>query len=208
VPNQGGVGCGPTTLYKRLGEHWVALGGVYLDTTGVSGQLEYSTGSTTTVGVGLSASGASGSFSAGGTASSSSDDDSIFPKHAKVSKTIDWTHFDFNEYRTICNGGGGARYEVRVGAYNGGAAETAASSFPAAPYCEPYPAGHTETIHHSTAVTWSAGANIGAPVGFTATAQSGYNDQTSLTFHFGAAHRLCGTKGKPGGTPSRLVAKK
>jgi hypothetical protein len=207
VPDQGGVGCGPTTLYKKLGEHWVALGGIYLDTTGVSGQLKYSTGSSTAVGVGISASGADGSFSADGTASSSSDDVSLYPTHAKVSKTIDWTHFDFNEYRTICNGGAGTRYEVRVGQYDGGAAETVAPSFPAASHCERYPAGQIETINHSSAVTWSAGASLGAPIGFTATAQSGYNAQTSLIFHFSTSQQLCGTKGKPSASPSRLVAK-
>jgi hypothetical protein len=208
VPDQGGVGCGPTTLYKNLGQHYVALGAVYIDTSHVTEQFEYTSGASTNIGVGISPSGTVGSFSAGGTSSVGTSSTTTFPKHTTKTAKIEWAHFSFSEYKNSCSGvPGTTRYTVRAVEFEGAAHETTAASYPAASYCQHYDKTSHFNMVRSKAVTWSSGASLGSPVGFTVTAQSGYTSQASLHFYFGAGRHLCGTKGNPGASPSRLVAK-
>jgi hypothetical protein len=47
---------------------------------------------------------------------------------------------------------------------------------------------------------------MGSVIGINLSAQTGYDQDTSVKFHFTQTHSLCGKKDVPGGSPGLLVA--
>lgn len=198
--------CG--VFFKRnLGPHWDTVGQTYVATQNVTQGFTYHQGQSSTLGIGISATGKKGTFSAGGTSSESSNTSETFPArgHAYV---LYQTEFTYGEYEKVCASPGSRQVSwiARATGYAGGAKSVLQAGPPNSPFCVSQEAGSTFTKNTTRAVTWSNGLSI--PVlGLSVSSQTGYDSGASVTFHFGRTHRLCGTGGFPGGSPSRLVAR-
>ena len=60
--------------------------------------------------------------------------------------------------------------------------------------------------NHSSAYNFSPGLTI-AVIGLSLTAQTDYDTNAALRYHFKRTRKLCGTGDYPGGTPHLLVAR-
>jgi hypothetical protein len=184
---------------------WTVVGGTYDTTNNVTQSFNYTSGQTTTLGVGTSASGDPGTFSLSGAATVSATYGEAFPPSTGPRNTLYETAFTTAEYGYTC-GDGYVSEQVRPGAYAGGA-RIAGTSAPSAPYCLYQIKGSTFTKDATASVTYSGAATISA-IAFSLTAQTGWDDSASITYTFGGGHYLCGTNGYPGGDPREIVAGK
>ncbi|MGX9889955.1 DNRLRE domain-containing protein [Streptomyces sp. NPDC002276] len=173
------------TLKKKLGEHWVIAGQTYSATTGVQHSFEYSRGADSSLGVGVSATGAYGSFTGSGSISKSNS-------------------------MTIGMGGRGStisqHYEVRARGYYGGA-KTSAAYIPTAKHCAYYQKDTHFTRTTSHAITWTDGASLADVIGIDLSVETGYSSDATVDYTFNANRCLCGTGGAVGGKhPYNFVA--
>jgi hypothetical protein len=205
LPLGGPVPCGGS-FQRDLGLHTVWVGGHYSTTTGVLHDLEYSRGSTSSLGVGSSLSGRFGTFTASGTTSLSTNGTVGFP--ATAGRQHDYTYFDYGSYFVGC--AGNMRHVVRARYWAGGAHYwTPPSAPPIASWnCAWHDKGTTFAQDRTSAYRFAAGADVSNVIGIDLSSQTGYSAATRVTFTFKdrGAH-LCGTNGLPGrGAPGRLVA--
>jgi hypothetical protein len=198
----GPIPCG--VIYKGdLGDHLVWVGGHYSTTTGVTHDLVYSNGASSSLGVGVSTSGRFGTFSASGTTSVSSTGTINFP--TTTGRQHDYTYFNYDKYLVGC--AGTMKYEARATGWVGGAHVWVPPTAPTANYCYSYAAGSSFTRDRTVAYDFSTGADVSSAIGIDLSARTGYSSSAKVTFHFAATRHLCGTSGPPGGVPGRLVAK-
>jgi hypothetical protein len=203
---------------KEEPPQWATVGQAYIasNATHVVQSFTYSTGQSSTLGVGLSYTGKAGSFSADGTVSTSSSENMYFPSFSD--STLYRTLFTVGLYYTVCGHGGrgknagsdlrpGANYMVQSNGWFG-AGETFEhpKTLPKATYCGPQPAGSGMSTNHERAVTWSTGFSI-AVVGFGGQAQTGYDTSAQISLTFNAPRYLCGTNAIPA-KAALLVVKK
>jgi hypothetical protein len=200
----GAVECG--WVYRTsYAPAWTVVGGTYDTTNNVTQSFSYTSGQTTTLGVGTSASGDPGTFSLSGAATVSATYGEAFPPSTGPRNTLYETAFSTAEYGYTC-GDGYLSEQVRPGAYAGGA-RIAGTSAPSAPYCLYQIKGSTFTKDATASVTYSGAATVSA-IAFSLTAQTGWDNSASITYTFGGGHYLCGTDGYPGGDPREIVAGK
>ncbi len=55
--------------------------------------------------------------------------------------------------------------------------------------------------------SWASGAKLGSSLGIDLSTQTGFASSASVKFEFPQTAALCGTKGYPGASPGRLVAR-
>lgn len=84
-------------------------------------------------------------------------------------------------------------YEVRPTGWQGGASSQSISSTPSATYCSNIGAGVTVNKTTGTAVTWTKGVSIKSYIGIDLSARTGFDTETSYTWSFASAGRLCGS---------------
>ncbi|RYF55047.1 MAG: hypothetical protein EOO27_22100 [Comamonadaceae bacterium] len=179
--------------------------------SGGSAQLKFTSGSSGKFGVGVSATGAYGSFSASGTVTLTSSVTITYPKTTTGARA----HHAYlvpKKYKIYCESNAGVpistKYEVRPSNYTGGSSTTSATTFATNRYCTPVGKKTTTTIDESTASTFSSGFKTAGVIGVDLSAQAGYTKQTSLVFKTTtSAGSLCGEKGYPGGAPGRVKLK-
>lgn len=193
-------------LVKDLGNRTVWVGGTYVKATGVTADLAYNNGASSSLGMGVSTSGKYGSFSASGTRSVASNGSVDFPTNTGFQH--DYTQFRYGKYGYSCDSSPGFRkYNVQARYWVGGATTYAPSLSPTANYCMPYQAGAKATQETSTAYEFSTGADISGAIGIDLSSRSGYSKAVKTVFTFKSTRKLCGTNGYPGQSPKRLVAK-
>lgn len=83
------------------------------------------------------------------------------------------------------------------------------AAMPSTPYCTPYRlAGSGGSKQDSNAVTFSKGAKLKGAIEIHLASRTGYRTNARIDYKFVTPGRLCGTHGKPNGTPRRLVMRK
>lgn len=190
-----------------LGPRWVQVGEAYT-VSGVTAAFTYSSGASSTLGIGVSASGASGTFSLSGSNSVSSTLAISMPPISGLGGRLWKTQFVYSKFGYACPPTPGYQsYQVRATSFAGGSTYSSALSSPSASYCTPQNAGSIVNVTTSNAYTFSGGAGLSGSIGINLSSKTGFTSTAKLKFTFSSAGKLCGTTGYPGGTPSRLVAK-
>lgn len=189
-----------------------------LDTVGevytgpnATGDLKYLSGSTSTVGVGFSATGEYGSFEAGGKSTVSSTSEVNFPTQVQRRLTVFRTTFGWKKFELLCfaypyGPWTSAGFEARAVEFQGGTYQYSAASPPSATYCTNYLKGSSFSKDTGSAIEFSNGAKIGSFIGIDLSTRTGFNTSTRITFTFVNAGRLCGSNGYPP-QAARVVAK-
>lgn len=194
--------CGWAFL-KSYGPEWTVVGATYSIVTGVTQHFTYSNGQSSSLGVGQSSSGKSGSFSESGTDSESSNTTEDYPTFSNKIAIEYKTQFVYGEYGYSC-GSGFISYMAKPTSYAGGA-EYSKTGSRVAEWCVWQNAGTTFTKSTTSAYTFSAGLSISA-IGLTLTAQTGYDTGATISYHFTVRHLLCGRNDFPGGSPGLIQA--
>jgi hypothetical protein len=186
-----------------LGKHTATVGETYVPTTHATQQFTYTKGQSSTIGVGLSASGSSGSFAADGTYSWSVSFGEAWPTFGARKSVWYRTQFHFGKYR--CSTGGS--YMQHVNGYAGGASIEKPTSVPSTPsrFCVGQIAGSSTHSNNSTAVTWTRSAGVHAGLDFHASVETGFDTSAEINYSFSRHRHLCGWKDSPGGVPKQLV---
>jgi hypothetical protein len=194
---------------KNLGPQWAIVGQTYSATTKVTHTLSYSSGASSSLGIGISSSGAYGSWEAGGSNSKSSTITNDYPEYGNHRGVYYKSEFDYGKYRIMCAYGKYNQkeyYEVRARYYYGGEKVTSAY-IPKATYCVPELKGGKFTRTKTKAITWTDGASLGDAVGVNFSVETGYSSDATVTYSFNADRYICGTGGAPGGShPYNFVA--
>lgn len=178
-----------------------------------TGDFTYTSGATSTLGVGVSSSGSYGSFKSSGTNSKSSTGSQGYAARAGKGYWGYRTLFKVSKFRYYCAYPGAAGvsfYETRSTGWASGATTAiwGSSQLPSATKCTPQEAGADFTKSTSTAITWSNGLDTSGVIGLDLSARTGYETDAKIFFDFPTVdQRLCGTADYPGGTPRVLVAK-
>lgn len=188
---------------------WDLVGQLYISTTGATGTFTYTTGSSSTLGVGVSNSGMFGSFNASGTSTKSSTTTIGFPTVTSNQGRYFDTQFRYSRFGvSYCWPPGCTvfQHSARATAFIGGT-RTRSVTAPSATYCTSYQAGSSFTKESSTAVTWSNGFEGAGIIGINLSSRTGYTSQAKVYFYFSSTRQLCGTSGYPTLTPRQLVVK-
>ncbi len=206
VPGCAGAGW---NYVRNLGRHWATVGETYVLTTGAAQTFTYSKGQSSSIGIGMSLSGAGGSFADAGTSSWSSSHSEKWATYGANRSVWYQTEFNFGEYSCSIPRAARTIYMVRVNGFAGGATIKTPTSIPGTPakFCEPLKAGTTAKSGNSPAVTWTGSLGIRIGLGFEASVQTGFDSGAQITYHFTATRHLCGWKSLPSGTPRQLVVR-
>ncbi len=159
----------------------------------------YLNGSSSRLGVGVSADGTYGSFHAEGSMSKSSSGKLTYPGAGNSRNKFYWTWFEPAKYKFRCSDVGWSMewYEVRARTWAGGTFINNATNIPAKNYCARQDA-HT-AFHRvsSKTVTWTDGFKVGGAIGINLLSQTGYDTQTSIHYKFSRLSRICGNNDWP-----------
>ena len=189
---------------------WVTVGQSFVNTTGVTSDFVYSYGADSSLGIGVSTSGAYGSYSNGGTISASSTASVNFPTQGSYTAKRMRTQFSYAKFLIQCRYSSGyvysEEYQLRPVSYAGGAQVVNNSYYPQANYCTYYAAGSAFTKNRTNAIQWTDGADTSGIIGISLSARTGYSNEAKARFNFSSARSLCGTYDYPGGTPYFMVA--
>lgn len=180
----------------NYGPEWTVVGTTYVTaTSGVAQGFDYGNGQNSTLGVGFSAGGSAGTFSADGTITISNTSSTSFPSYGSGTSWRYESRFTYGLFANPCIGD-----EVEATGFAGGATTSRMTAAPAAPYCSSYIAGTTFTQYTSTSETLTTAYAV-SQVGFDGSGQTGYSHTAQDSFSFTATRYLCGVKGYPGGSP-------
>jgi hypothetical protein len=160
-----------------------------------TGQFVYTNGSSSSLGVGVSASGSYGTFSASGTASASSTVTLSWPSKPASSLYIYETTFQYKKFDVWLLWDFGCihwDYETRPTAFQGAVTGYNACCAPGVSYSSSIASGATVTKDTAQAVTWSDAVKIGSFIGINLSGSTGYNTSTKLKFSFFANGSLWG----------------
>lgn len=194
------------TLVTDYGPRWVVVGQTSATTGGHTQKFTFSTGASSSLGVGYSLTGAYGSFSSSGTQSWSSTTSIGFPTYSTSGTRLMKTQYRYAKvhcYQYVSNY---YYYNVVPTAFVTGST-TVASSTPTANYCASFSAGSTFTKSSTSAVTYSSGVSISNMIGINLSARTGFTGTAKLYYTFSSSRHLCGKSDYPGGTPYQLVVK-
>jgi hypothetical protein len=192
--------CGVIYKIKSFGKRSAVVGGTYSRVTGVKMHFKYSRTQSSQLGVGVSATGKKGSWSADGTHSTSNTGSEDFGTQKNKVSTLYKTEFKYGLFGVVCRG-----YLTKATEWAGGATR-ARTSVPKATSCVRQAAGTKFTKDTTSAWTFSSGVSMGTVIGINLSAQTGYDHDASVEYDFAHTHSLCGKKDNPGGSPGLLVA--
>lgn len=203
--------CGQTKVQTYAPVN-VIVGATYLTTTG-STRFSYTSGASSSLGIGFSLTGTYGSWSLNGTSSKSSSSTVDFGARTSGS-WIDKTQFGYAKWAYWCypvydtyDPSDIYAYEARVDVFQGGGTYVSTSAV-SATNCAPLSPGVTWTVSTSTASGWSTGVNMAGPLGINLSSKTGYSSSAKLTYkNTGTvSHKVCGTTGPPS-SPGLLLLK-
>jgi hypothetical protein len=163
-----------------------------------TGDLKYQAGSSSTLGVGWSVSGAYGSFKPSGSATNSESAGINFAAQPANAKTVFQTSWRYQKFRVAEPSTPGPcyvyGYEVRPTLWWGGSYRYTAGSAPTATNCAGITAGDSPWKDKGTAITFTNGVDlkVGA-VGVELSTSTGFNQNTKISFSFVNNGKLCGS---------------
>jgi hypothetical protein len=196
----GGTPCGTTQKIKYLGKRWTVVGLTSSHVPGVVMNFTYTADSNSSLGVGFSSTGNNGSRSESGTATVSTSGSESWPAEVGAKSTLYKTLFKYWKFLVVCYGLQVNPTEWAAGTARGHEGE------PPASYCVPQIPGTTFTKTKTAAWEFSAGVSTSPVIGINLSAQTGYDHQASLSYHFPQRRWLCGRNDDPGGHPGYVVA--
>lgn len=199
-------GAGQKATYRN---RQVNIGEVHIQATGKKMRLEYTGSASSTLGVGVSSTGAFGTYSASGTVTRSRSQTTTFPWYtANGTRRYLDTYFTYGKFCVELVGGGYAyhKYEVRPTQHEGGTAGRNMASAITASHCTPWrEPGSSGSKTTTAAQTWSNGAKVSGLIGIDLSTRTGYATNAKISWEFTTAGRLCGTNDLPSGTPRRIA---
>ncbi len=203
--------CGET-LVADYGSQAVVVGGTYTGGSKRTGAFTYQSGSSSSLGVGLSTSGKKGSYSVSGTNSRSSTSTVSFA--AGTGGRTYKTYFKYGKYSQWCYPvyDPGAKsvyaYKVHASSFAGGSAISAAS-VPSASKCVPLATGSSYSKSTTSASTFASGASVSGLIGIDLSSKTGFTTTSKVKYTntYGSSRNLCGVKDVPGGSPGAIVLK-
>lgn len=194
---------------------WVAtplsfIGGTYSTNTGARQRLTVSQSASSNFGVGVSATGTKGSFSASGQRSVTHDDSTAFP--VTRSTKSNYTLVGYNKYKRVCTnytqGYTKTTYPVRPSGLKGGAESRSRTSLPNAWTCGKYDKGTTFTANKARAWTNSWGVPLSGAIGINLSAQTGYSNEAKISITADQwAVKICGEGGRYPYDAKRVVVR-
>lgn len=162
-----------------------------------TGDFQYISGSSSSLGVGYSVSGSSGSWSQNGTASASSTATIDYATQSANKKTVFRTTFQYKKYDLYYHNGAYCThfaFEVRPSAFQGGVSQYTAASAPTASYCSNVNSVPvTLTKNTANAINFTNGLKIGGIIGIDLSTKTGFNSSTKIAFRFSSVGKLCGS---------------
>jgi hypothetical protein len=205
--------CGETYV-RDLGSQRTIVGQSYTTSTGAWQQLSLSSGASSELGVGISVSGAYGSYSSAGTESKSSSTTVQFPQLSGWYRYYGW--FTYGKYSRWCypvydpSKKYVYQYVARpvTGGING-ADYVSLGTAPAANYCDKMGPGAKYSTDSSKARTFSNGVEIFNVIGINLSSRTGYTASQSLTSKNTSAtsKQICGVDARIGDAPGLVRVK-
>jgi hypothetical protein len=193
---------------KNYKAAWGTIDETYMNRSGVQAQANIVRSQTTTFGVGISASGAPGSFSENGSFTFKNTIGFKFKWYngpGSQAYRMNYRPAKYQEYWSPghCTSG----YFTQPDKQLAGHRVVSAGKIPIARHCDPESPG-TLSMSSSTATTISAALTV-AEIGFKATAQTGWSETDTLSYKSNLnTWWFCGVKDDPAGSPGRVVAGK
>lgn len=172
----------------------------------------YEASSESTLGVGASASGASGSYRASGTSTRSNTSKIDFPKKYTNVAYIYKTSYQYKKFEIWVlwpeMGCIKWNYEARPTAFQGAAGGYVACCKPAADQCSNITQiGAVLWKETASAVTFSNGVTISGFIGIDLSSKTGWTTKTKVGYDFVRAGKLCGSDGTAWPDAARVVGK-
>jgi hypothetical protein len=158
-------------------------------------KFTYQKSSESTLGVGASATGSYGSFSASGTSSRTSTAMVDYPGKGVKSKFIYESTYQYKKFEVWVPWDFGCMpfdYEARPTAYQGAVLGYNACCAPVADTCSVVAFPSTLTKDSASAITFSNGVKLTGPIGIDLSAKTGFTTTTKAAYTFIRPGRLCG----------------
>ncbi|MDT7571077.1 MAG: hypothetical protein QOE05_1251 [Actinomycetota bacterium] len=202
-------GC-TSTLVVDYGVKNGIVGQTNSQTTGVVHDFTYTSGASSSLGVGVSASGSYGSFSASGTNSQSSTSTWGFASQGNNIAQRYLTGWRFGKFSLYCYAPGCActTYQAQTFSFAGGVSYQSVG-FPGASLCVNFGAGGDFTKASYSAYNFVTGLSVAAVIGIDLSIHTGYSAEAKIHYHNnnGTSRTLCGGGDYPAGNTSFVVAK-
>jgi hypothetical protein len=192
--------CGQMIKAKYLGKRWTVVGITSSKVLGTTIDFDYGKDQSSSLGVGISATGSKGSWTASGTKSVSSSGSENFPTQTGKKTTLDKTKFTYWKFVVVCIG-----YQANATGWDAGT-DLGHEGVPKATHCVRFAPGSGFTKSTTTAWEFSAGVSLGTVLGINLSAQTGYDTTASVAYSFARRTFLCGKLADPGGSPGLMVA--
>lgn len=205
IDNAGPGTCGPWMFSRFVQNAWAIVGQSYVlpNATHVTQTFVYRKGQASTLGVGISNTGASGSYRPDGTVTATATSSINFPAFGPGNV---WylTRFRIARFMRTCMGS--QEFMVAPKGWAGGFQTRHPRTAPRTKACTRVPRGSRYTTGNESAVTWRTGLMVTA-VRFNGQSHTGYDANARVVFKFGASHLVCGTTGPPA-RAQQLVVKR
>jgi len=172
------------------------IGSTYVNTTGVSATVTYVNGTSSSLGVGSSASGAYGTFSAAGTSSVSHSTETDYPTMTNRQSYRYTTYMRYDKHKDVCRDSRtGAiiltSYDVSGTSQDGGA-EYAGIGLAKFSHCRTYLKGTGQVKNSGTSYDFTAGVAAGSAIGMSLSSQTGWNHSATETLKGNHQFHICG----------------
>jgi hypothetical protein len=190
--------CIPVKI-KYLGKHWTVVGMTSSKVRKVTMDFDYGTNQNSSLGVGFK-SNAGGSWTESGSMSITESGSAGFPTEEGQKTTLDKTKFKYWKWDIPCEG-----LQVQPSEWASGT-DRGHQGVPRATNCDRFAAGSHFSKGNTTAWDFDSGVSISTVIGINLSAQTGYDHDASLYYHFGNQTYLCGRNDDPGGSPGYVVA--
>lgn len=191
---------------KNYRKEWGTVDQTYMNRRGVKAQANLVSGQSTTFSVGISASGAAGSFSSSGTFTLKDSIGFKFQWYSGPSSEAYQVNYRPGKYEEFWSPGHcTSNFFAQPDAQLAGHRVISAGKIPIARHCDPEPPG-TLSMTRSKALTISAALTI-AEIGFKVGAQTGWSQTDTISYKSGLrTWWFCGVRDDPAGNPGRIVA--
>ena len=187
------------TLNSVIGTYWDSIAETYTKTK-TNVDWTYLQGASSTLGVGYSATGTYGSWSASGTKASSATSGIDFATVPVNSKRVHKTKFELGKYYNICwyeQGFETHWYLAKSKRWIGSHTYYNAASYPTATKCSSYLVGDHPWIDNHTAVTWTNAFDVSLGIGIDLQSTTGFTTEAKQYWTFLSNGTICGTNDYP-----------
>jgi len=188
-----------TTLVRPEPLEWMKLAASFARSSGVTMTYTYTIGQSSSVGVGISPTGAPGTFTVSGTYAVSASQAISFPPVSGPGSVFYETGVKPGLFETTWNSPvcGSTIWQTQAIEIAGGTNE-ASTTPPDAALCTFYQSGSSLDLDNSEASTFSTGLTINE-LGFNASSQTSYDKDGSLLYDITVGQYLCGQDNYPAG---------